>query len=99
MTELLRVRTAVLDIAVDDLDDRPSALNVKATNLPPGATWDGVARTFTWTPTPAQKGTYTVRLVANDGVASSVAIWRFFQPDDVRTQIDTRSPPPGMFSA
>lgn len=61
-------------VAVDDLDDRPSALNVKATNLPPGATWDGVARTFTWTPTPAQKGTYTVRLVANDGVASSAPV-------------------------
>lgn len=59
---------------VVDPDDSAEALTVTVTRLPSGATWDAATRTFHWTPTPAQKGTYTVELVASDGAARTAPV-------------------------
>jgi uncharacterized protein (TIGR03437 family) len=46
--------------------DAGQTLTFSASNLPTGATFDTVTRTFNWTPTFDQQGTYTVNFTATD---------------------------------
>jgi polygalacturonase len=43
-------------------------LRYSAANLPSGASFDAVTRTFSWTPSPRQAGVHTVTFTADDGV-------------------------------
>lgn len=52
-----------------DLDGDPISLS--ADGLSPGATFDGVSGTFSWTPTADDAGAHTVTITASDGYASS----------------------------
>jgi hypothetical protein len=47
-----------LSFTVSASDQDGDALTYEATNLPPGATFDPNTRTFSWTPTSGQVGTY-----------------------------------------
>jgi hypothetical protein len=49
------------------VDGDGQALTYSATGLPAGATFDAVGRTFGWTPSHVQAGTYTVTFHATDG--------------------------------
>ena len=54
-------------ISATDADNDP--LIYSAHNLPPGATFDPETRTFSWTPTHDQAGTYTnIRFEVSDGI-------------------------------
>jgi large repetitive protein len=56
----------VFSVLVDDEDG--DALTLWADNLPPGASFDAVSRSFAWTPAFDRAGTYTdVRIYASDG--------------------------------
>jgi hypothetical protein len=48
-----------------DPEGRP--LSVRAFGLPQGATFSDQVQTFTWTPSPAQRGVHTIRFVASNG--------------------------------
>ena len=56
---------ASLNFSVSATDTDGDSLSYSATNLPAGATFSG--RTFDWTPTYAQAGTYSVQFTADDG--------------------------------
>ena len=47
------------------------SLTYSATNLPSGASFNAATRTFSWTPTTSQTGTYTVTFTATDGSLSA----------------------------
>ncbi len=55
-------------ISISDPDS--DSLITWASNLPPGALYDAVTRTFTWTPRPDQAGTYSVQFYASDGAST-----------------------------
>lgn len=63
--------TLSFQVTATDPDDEAKNLAVTATGLPSGATFDAATRTFTWTPTPAQKGTHVVKLSARDGALTT----------------------------
>lgn len=46
---------------------------VEGVGLPPGATFDGVSRTFSWTPSYDQAGQYSISFSASDGSLSAHA--------------------------
>jgi hypothetical protein len=50
--------------------DPDSTLTYFTTDLPAGASFDTSTRTFLWTPTFAQAGTYTVEFAVSDGTAT-----------------------------
>jgi polygalacturonase len=53
----------------------PSAkLAYSAANLPSGATFDAASRTFSWTPTARQAGTYSVKFTVDDTVLPETTI-------------------------
>jgi hypothetical protein len=57
-------------VAATDTDGDP--LTYAASNLPAGATFDSTTRTFDWTPSFTQEGTYSgVEFTVNDGHSSS----------------------------
>ncbi|MBI4528657.1 MAG: tandem-95 repeat protein [Deltaproteobacteria bacterium] len=57
-------------IAGSDIDGNP--LTYSASNLPAGASFNPSTRTFSWTPTYAQAGTYpNVRFLVSDGTVSA----------------------------
>jgi len=57
--------TQYLAFAINAVDPDGDAITYSAMNLPAGAALSG--KTFTWTPTIAQVGTYQVTFVASDG--------------------------------
>jgi hypothetical protein len=59
--------TLTFQASAKDADDAASTLRLKAEGLPAGATFDATTRTFSWRPTPAQRGTHVVKLTASDG--------------------------------
>ena len=66
-------------VVVDDADR--DALTLWADNLPPGASFDAVSGTFTWTPDFDRAGTYPdVRIYATDGKAVSYTSIRCWWP-------------------
>jgi hypothetical protein len=63
----------LLQFDVSATDPNGDKLSYSASNLPSGATFDPSTRTFSWTPTSGQVGTYSnVRFQASDG---SLASW------------------------
>ena len=52
-------------VSATDLDN--NSLTYSASNLPANATFNPATRTFTWTPTSSQAGTYTVTFAVTDG--------------------------------
>ena len=52
-------------LSASDPDNDP--LTFSAANLPPGASFDPATRTFTWTPTLTQSGTYSITFTVSDG--------------------------------
>ena len=59
-----------LQLTVSATDPEGDGLSYSASNLPPGASFDPASRTFTWTPSSDQAGSYTVRFQVSDGGAS-----------------------------
>lgn len=70
--EAMPVRTIasgnLLSFTVNAKTPAGSALTYSAASLPAGAAFDAASRTFTWTPTLSQVGTYKVKFIVNDGV-------------------------------
>jgi hypothetical protein len=60
-----------LSFEVSATDPEGKTLTYTASNLPANATFDGTSRTFRWTPTSAQSGTYTIIFTASDGVLTT----------------------------
>ena len=60
----------LLTITITATDPDRDALTYSASNLPSGATFDPVSRTFTWVPNYDQAGNYSVRFTVTDNVAS-----------------------------
>jgi hypothetical protein len=62
----------LLQFDVSATDPNGDKLSYSASNLPSGATFDPSTRTFSWTPTSGQVGTYSnVRFQASDGSLTS----------------------------
>ncbi len=59
--------TSTLSFTISANDPEGTTLTYSASNLPAGSTFDSLSRTFTWTPTTSQTGTYTVTFSASDG--------------------------------
>jgi subtilisin family serine protease/PKD repeat protein len=57
----------LLEFGVNATDPDGDPLTYSATNLPSGAVFDPVTKTFTWTPTYDQAGTYNVIFTVSDG--------------------------------
>jgi hypothetical protein len=63
---ILEGNTLQFTISANDPDKDP--LTYSAPNLPPGANFDPITRTFSWAPTESQIGTYTnIRFEVSDG--------------------------------
>jgi hypothetical protein len=63
--------TTALTFAVSATDLDGDALTYSASNLPVGATFNAMTRTFSWTPVSGQSGVYTsVRFQVSDGKAT-----------------------------
>ncbi|MEK7514586.1 MAG: putative Ig domain-containing protein, partial [Patescibacteria group bacterium] len=58
---------ASLSFTVNGSDPDGNTIAYSATNLPTGATFNASTRTFSWTPTFAQAGNYTVTFIVSDG--------------------------------
>jgi hypothetical protein len=56
-----------LIFTVNAIDPDSNSLTYSAANLPANATFNPATRTFAWTPTAAQAGTYTVTFKVTDG--------------------------------
>ena len=56
-----------LTFTVNATDADGNALSYSAASLPPGATFNGGTRTFSWTPGYSSAGAYAVRFIASDG--------------------------------
>lgn len=56
----------VLEFTLAAVDADGDVLGYSAENLPTGATFDGAAKKFSWTPAAGQAGTYTVTFKATD---------------------------------
>ncbi len=56
----------LLEFTLSAVDADGDALGYSAENLPTGATFDGAAKKFSWTPAAGQAGTYTVTFKATD---------------------------------
>ena len=59
---------ALLEFAVSATDPDGDTLAYTASNLPPGASFDPGTRTFSWTPSAGQAGTYSIRFEVSDGL-------------------------------
>ncbi len=57
---------ALLTFAVSATDADDDALTYAASGVPTGATFDAATRTFSWTPTFAQAGSYPVTFTVTD---------------------------------
>ena len=79
-----------LGFEVKAADPAEQAINLMASNLPAGATFDGAAGRFEWTPAASQNGTYNIQFTATDQTGkSSVA----------QVKIDVTSGEPAVASA
>lgn len=56
----------LLSFSVSATDPDNDSVTLSATNLPSGSSFNPTSGTFTWTPTLAQSGAYTITLVATD---------------------------------
>ncbi|MCX7915377.1 MAG: putative Ig domain-containing protein, partial [Verrucomicrobiae bacterium] len=64
-----------LTFTVSGSDPDGDAVTFSASGLPTGATFDAGARTFTWTPSYTQAGTYSITFTISDGsLAASASI-------------------------
>ncbi len=60
--------TNTVSFTINANDPESTPLTYFASNLPSGSTFDPSSRTFTWTPTTSQVGSYTVTFSASDGI-------------------------------
>ncbi len=58
----------LLQFTVSSSDPDGNTLTYSTSTLPPNATFDPIARTFSWTPAYNQAGTYAVTFTVSDGV-------------------------------
>jgi hypothetical protein len=76
-----------LSFAISGTDANGDALAYSASNLPVGATFDPVTRTFSWTPSHSQAGTYAgVRFEVSDGLMTdyeeiTITVDNMLRPD------------------
>lgn len=61
---------SVCEFKISATDEDSPVLFYSASGLPQGATFDSATRTFKWTPSYNQMGTYTVRFTVSDGMFS-----------------------------
>jgi hypothetical protein len=61
---------SLLTFTIRAADPDDNSLAYSASNLPANATFNPATRTFAWTPTAAQAGTYTVTFMVTDGSLS-----------------------------
>ncbi len=61
-----------LQFTVSAIDSNNYPLTYSASPLPPGALFNSTTGVFSWTPTAAQVGTYSITFSATDGPATSV---------------------------
>jgi hypothetical protein len=79
-----------LSFIISASDPDSDLLTYTAGNLPNGATFNSNTRTFSWTPTFSQAGTYTVQFQVSDGI-SSVTEATTIVVNNIN--IDTNQPP------
>jgi beta propeller repeat protein len=84
----------VLTFTIDAIDPDGDAVSYSASTLPSGATFAN--KTFDWTPTQAQMGTYNVTFYASDGqLQDSQAINISVNVDSQAPTVTNLSPAPG----
>jgi hypothetical protein len=67
---------SLLTFTVSATDPDGNDLTYSASNLPINASFNPTTRTFAWTPTTAQVGTYTVTFMVTDGSLSDTkSVW------------------------
>jgi hypothetical protein len=89
------------DIAVDEGDPIAFSVNgtdpdndiliISAQNLPDGAIFDSVNRSFTWTPAENQAGIYYITIEISDGILKTESILTITVNDGIRQQPESSS--------
>ena len=82
---------ATLSFTVSATDADGDALTYSASNLPPGSTFDPATRSFSWTPTYAQAGTYA-------GVLFTVADAKATDSETITITVTDNPTPPGFYT-
>ena len=82
---------ATLSFTVSATDADGDALTYSASNLPPGSTFDPATRSFSWTPTYAQAGSYA-------GVLFTVADAKATDSETITITVTDNPTPPGFYT-